>query len=89
MKPSLYLINPRTDYPAYYGTEVFGDLGLSPTAFVADLAVVRALARLGKDEAGMLSRLSLAVRGRPETQRHVFADLFRYMQIRSIYWEKS
>ncbi len=50
-------------------------------------SVVAALARLGKEEAGMLKRLSQAVRGRPETQRHVFADLFRYMQIRSIYAE--
>ncbi len=52
-------------------------------------SVVRALARLGKGEAAMLSRLSTAVRGRPETQRHVFADLFRYMQIRSIYTPRT
>jgi len=49
------------------------------------VGVVTALARLGKDESAMLGRLSQAVRGRPETQRHVFADLFRYMQIRSIF----
>ena len=49
------------------------------------LSVVRALTRLGPEEARMGARLSAATRGKPETQRHLFANLFRYMQIRSIY----
>ncbi len=38
--PFLYLINPASDFPAYYGAEVLGELGLQRTAFVADLATV-------------------------------------------------
>ena len=40
MNPFLYLINPANDFPAYYGAEVLGELGLQRTAFVADLATV-------------------------------------------------
>ncbi len=53
------------------------------------LSVVRALARLGPEEQGMMTRLSAAARLKPGTQRHLFANLFRYMQIRSIYRNAS
>lgn len=37
---SLYLINPRTKTPSYFGAEVFASLGMPPAQGIADLAVV-------------------------------------------------
>ncbi len=39
MSNSIYLINPKADFPSYYSAEVYAHLGLSPTAHVADLAI--------------------------------------------------
>lgn len=37
MHTSLYFINPKNDFPVYYGAEVFGQLGLKPVSYMADL----------------------------------------------------
>ncbi|MGA2213470.1 MAG: radical SAM protein [Bryobacteraceae bacterium] len=39
MQPSLYLINPRSDAPFYFGTEVHAAWGFGPTLLLADAAV--------------------------------------------------
>jgi radical SAM superfamily enzyme YgiQ (UPF0313 family) len=39
MGRSLYLINPRADFPTYYGAEVYAGRGFRPAAFLADLVV--------------------------------------------------
>lgn len=73
--------------------ELYPDTGPEPRATgvprrevnLQGMSVVRALARLGPEEQGMMTRLSAAARAKPGTQRHLFANLFRYMQIRSIY----
>jgi hypothetical protein len=39
MSKSIYLINPRADFPSYYSAEVHTHLGLSPVAYTADLAI--------------------------------------------------
>jgi radical SAM superfamily enzyme YgiQ (UPF0313 family) len=73
--------------------ELYPDIGPEPRApgsprrdvNLQGLSVVRALSRLGAQEQLMMNRLSAAARGKPRTQRHLFANLFRYMQIRSIY----
>ncbi len=49
------------------------------------VSVVRALSRLGADEQAMIKHLSLAARNKPGSQRHLFANLLRYMQIRCVY----
>lgn len=36
MAKSLYLINPPSDFPNYFGTEVYGAVGLPPKAYVLD-----------------------------------------------------
>ncbi len=36
---SLYLINPASDFPTYFGGEVFAGRGLSPATLIADLAL--------------------------------------------------
>jgi pyruvate-formate lyase-activating enzyme len=36
---SLYLINPRADFPTYYGAESYAGRGYAPAAFLADLVV--------------------------------------------------
>ncbi len=73
--------------------ELFPDMEPEPRATGAPnravnlegLSVVRTLAKLGSDEKAMMARLSAAAKAKPGTQRHLFANLFRYMQIRSIY----
>lgn len=73
--------------------ELYPDVGPEPRApgsprrdvNLQGLSVVRALSRLGGQEQAMVNRLSAAARDKPRTQRHLFANLFRYMQIRSIY----
>ncbi len=39
MSKSLYLINPRPDFPSYFTAEVYNDMGFSPATYVADLAI--------------------------------------------------
>ncbi len=39
MAPSIYLINPRADFPTYYGAESYAGRGFAPAAFLADLVV--------------------------------------------------
>ena len=39
MGTKLYLINPQSDQPSYYGAEVFAAHGLGPTISIADLAI--------------------------------------------------
>ncbi len=39
MAKSLYLINPRSLYPSYFGAEAFQHFGLEPAHSIADLAV--------------------------------------------------
>ena len=36
---SIYLINPRADFPTYYGAESYAGRGYRPAAFLADLVV--------------------------------------------------
>ena len=43
------------------------------------------VARLGPDEREMLARLAAGARAKPETERHLFATLFRYMQFRALF----
>ena len=38
MSKSIYLINPRSDFPTYFGGEVFGASGFDPAVLMADLA---------------------------------------------------
>jgi hypothetical protein len=38
MSKSIYLINPRSDFPTYFGGEVFGVSGFDPAVLMADLA---------------------------------------------------
>jgi len=38
MPKSIYLINPRSDAPSYYGGEAFAGHGMAPTISIADLA---------------------------------------------------
>jgi radical SAM superfamily enzyme YgiQ (UPF0313 family) len=60
MARSLYLVNPKADFPTYYTAEVMEGIGLRPAAFAADLAIatVAALAppdfhvTLGDESAG-------------------------------------
>jgi len=49
------------------------------------VSVVRAIVELGTEEHAMLKRLSRAARAKPAAQRHLFANLFRYTQIRHLY----
>src|SRR5262245_12513602 len=39
MSTSLYLINPASDFPSYFGAEVFGARGYRPATMAADLAL--------------------------------------------------
>ena len=38
MAASLYLVNPRSEMPGYFGAEVFAAWGLHPATSIADLA---------------------------------------------------
>ncbi len=49
------------------------------------VAAVRRIARLGPGERDMLARLATSARAKPETERHLFANLFRYMYFRALY----
>ncbi len=49
MSKSMYLINPRVDFPTYYGAEVVEQVTVSPTTFIADL-VGPTLAALAPDD---------------------------------------
>jgi radical SAM superfamily enzyme YgiQ (UPF0313 family) len=49
MAKSLYLINPRSDTPSYFGAEVFEQFGFVPTQGIADLACVTVAAMAPKD----------------------------------------
>ncbi len=39
MSTSIYLINPRSDFPTYFGAEVYAASGLEPATLIADLAL--------------------------------------------------
>ena len=49
MAKSIYLINPRADFPTYYGAEVYAGRGYAPAAFLADLVVPTLAAMLPPD----------------------------------------
>jgi hypothetical protein len=49
MSKSIYLINPRADFPSYYSTEIYPHLGLNHVAYVADLAVTTVAAMIPDD----------------------------------------
>ena len=49
MAKSIYLINPRADFPTYYGAEVYAGRGYAPAAFLADLVVPTLAAMLPSD----------------------------------------
>ncbi|MEM7305285.1 MAG: radical SAM protein [Planctomycetota bacterium] len=46
---SIYLINPRADFPTYYGAEVYAGRGYKPAAFLADLVVPTLAAMIPSD----------------------------------------
>ncbi|MCB0168066.1 MAG: radical SAM protein [Anaerolineae bacterium] len=46
MAPSIYLINPRADFPSYHGAEIYDHLGLTSTTWIADLAITTVAAML-------------------------------------------
>lgn len=48
-KPSIYIINPKADFPPYYGAEVMADFGYQPAAFIADLAITTLAALIPND----------------------------------------
>jgi radical SAM superfamily enzyme YgiQ (UPF0313 family) len=49
MPKSIYLINPRADFPSYHSAEVYAHLGLTPVAYVADLAITTVAALIPDD----------------------------------------
>lgn len=49
MRKSLYLINPRSDHPSYFGAEVFEQWGFNPAQGIADLACVTVAAMAPSD----------------------------------------
>ncbi len=49
MSPSIYLINPRADFPTYYGAEAYAGRGYKPAAFLADLVVPTLAAMVPED----------------------------------------
>lgn len=49
MSKSLYIINPKADFPTYYGAEVMQSIGLAPVSYIADL-VGPTLAALAPDD---------------------------------------
>ena len=49
MSKSIYLINPKADFPNYYSAEVVAHLGLTPTAFIADLVITTVAALVPND----------------------------------------
>ena len=67
---------PVHDRDGHVLDEVLGD----ETGTKANL-----VARLGPDEREMLARLAAGARAKPETERHLFANLFRYMQFRALF----
>ncbi len=61
--------------------------GVRRAVGLESVSLVRAVRRLGETERGMFERIMTASRSKPATGRHVFADLFRYMQIRTMFAE--
>ncbi|MBN1995559.1 MAG: radical SAM protein [Anaerolineae bacterium] len=49
MSKSIYLINPRADFPSYYSAEIYTHFGLSPVAYTADLAIATVAALVPAD----------------------------------------
>lgn len=49
MDKTLYLVNPRSALPGYFGTEVFAATGLAPTVGIADLATPTVAALAPRD----------------------------------------
>lgn len=49
MSKSIYLINPASDFPTYYGAEVYAASGLRPATCVADLAAPTVAAMVPDD----------------------------------------
>ncbi|NDJ53423.1 MAG: radical SAM protein, partial [Chloroflexi bacterium] len=49
MAKSIYLVNPMSDYPSYYGGEVYAGTGLGATTTIADLAIPTVAAMVPQD----------------------------------------
>jgi radical SAM superfamily enzyme YgiQ (UPF0313 family) len=49
MKKSIYLINPRSDFPTYYGGEILEAMGYAPGVLVADLVIPTVAAFVPED----------------------------------------
>lgn len=49
MSRSIYIINPRTDFPSYFGAEVFAGRGLKPATLIADLSIATLAAFVPED----------------------------------------
>lgn len=49
MSNSIYLINPKADFPNYYSSEVVAHLGFTPAAFIADLVITTVAALVPDD----------------------------------------
>src|SRR5713226_4749374 len=49
MGKSIYIINPQSDFPSYYGADVFLEWGIAPTISVADLAVTTVAGLVPRD----------------------------------------
>lgn len=49
MPKTIYLINPKADFPSYYSAEIYPHLGLSPVAYTADLAITTVAALIPND----------------------------------------
>lgn len=61
MSKRLYLINPRSVLPGYFGTEVFEAWGFAPAVGIADLATATVAALAPADwQVSIISRASSA-----------------------------
>ena len=49
MKKSIYIINPRSDFPTYYGGEILEAMGYAPGVLVADLVIPTVAAFVPED----------------------------------------
>ncbi len=49
MGKSIYLVNPASDAPVYFGTEVLGSLGIPRSALIADLATTTVAALIPRE----------------------------------------
>ena len=49
MSKSIYIINPRADFPSYFGAEVFAGRGLQRATLIADLSIATVAAFVPRD----------------------------------------